>query len=249
MHRSDKTTGAELSDDFFGKFGYRFKDTVLLFEALTHRSYIHYSDDADKSSERLEFLGDSVLGVVISEYLYKTNQDYNEGDLTKSKALLVNETTLSYVGQESGLNELILMSPEEEKSGGRSRPSIISDAVEAVIGAIYLDSGIDDAKRFIHELIVARADEIFADDTQRNFKGELLEYMQHLGQPPPYYEVVSEEGPDHDKIFNVMVRAGKEINGYGSGTSKKEAEQRAAEMALDKIRERDEQMPEDLKSD
>jgi ribonuclease-3 len=187
--------------------------------------------------------------VIIAEHLYKTNPDYNEGDLTKTKALLVNESTLSKVGQESGLNEMILLSPEEEKCGGRFRPSIISDAVEAVIGAIYLDGGISQAWEFISHLIIERADEIFADSTQQNYKGELLEYLQRLGQPPPYYEVVSEEGPDHDKTFNVAVRAGSRIDGMGSGPSKKEAEQRAAEQALEKINLKDEENSEGLKED
>jgi ribonuclease-3 len=241
--------GADLSEKFFRKFNYRFQNDNILLEALTHRSYIHGVEAVGRSSERLEFLGDSVLGLIIAEHLYKTNPDYNEGDLTKTKALLVNECTLSKVGQESGLNEMILLSPEEEKSGGRFRPSIISDAVEAVIGAIYLDGGIGQAWEFISHLIIERADEIFADSTQQNYKGELLEYLQRLGQPPPYYEVVSEEGPDHDKTFNVIVRAGSRIDGMGSGPSKKEAEQRAAEMALEKINLKDDENSEGLKED
>ncbi len=233
---SDSTAEGTLVDTFFRKFRYKFIKSELLFEALTHRSFVHYNDHIEVSSERLEFLGDSVLGVIIAEYLHNTYPDYNEGDLTKSKALLVNETTLSMIGREIGLNDLILMSPEEEKSGGRERNSIISDAMEAVIGAIYLDGGLNRAREYVTRTIVSHADEIFADSNQRNYKGELLEYLQHLGQPPPFYEVVSEEGPDHMKTFNVVVKTFGEISGSGSGQSKKEAEQKAAAEALSEIK-------------
>jgi len=249
LHRSGKRIDANISNEFFNRFEYRFQDEDLILEALTHRSYIHVVDNAHDSSERLEFLGDSVLGLIVAENLFKSHRDFNEGDLTKSKALLVNENALAHVGEDSHLNEMILMSPDEEKSGGRLRPSIISDAVEAVIGALYLDGGIPPARNFIHKLIISRADEFFSDTDQRNFKGELLEYMQHIGQAPPHYDVVSEEGPDHDKVFNIIVKAGKDIDGFGSGMSKKEAEQRAAQQALEKLgladKEKSENPPKD----
>lgn len=230
----------KLVETFLKKFGYKFIKSELLFEALTHRSFIHYNEEIKASSERLEFLGDSVLGVIIAEYLHNKYPDYDEGDLTKTKALLVNETTLSMIGREIELNNLILMSPEEEKSGGRERHSIISDAMEAVIGAIHLDGGLDKAREFVIRTIVSHSEEIFSDSNQRNYKGELLEYLQHLGQPPPYYEVVSEKGPDHMKTFNVVVKTFGEISGSGSGQSKKEAEQKAAAESLARIKSKKE---------
>lgn len=245
--KNRKQAHQELVSDFNKIFGYQFNDTLLLLEALTHRSYIYANDHRLPSNERLEFLGDSILGLVIAEYLYKLHTDYDEGDLTKTKAILVNEITLARVGIESGLNDLILLSPEEEKSGGRERLSIISDAMEAVIGALYLDSGLEAAARFIDDVIISHSDNLLSDSAQRNYKGELLEYLQSRGEDPPYYEVVSEAGPDHEKTFNVVVRTAGEITGSGSGTSKKEAEQHAAaeSMKLLKSREYDETSKED----
>jgi ribonuclease-3 len=230
--RSVSKANRRLATDFHKKFNYKFNNVELLLEALTHRSYIYYNNGIERSSERLEFLGDSVLGLIIAEYMFKSHPDYEEGDLTKYKALLVNETTLSLVAQDSGLNDLVFLSPEEEKSGGRTRSSIVSDSVEAVIGAIYLDGSLKEARKFIYNTIVPHAAEIFADRNQRNYKGELLEYLQHRGQPPPFYDVISEEGPDHDKVFNVAVTAFGKVAGSGSGSSKKEAEQKAAAAAL-----------------
>jgi len=228
-------TEQDIISGFGKKFGYSFNNQQLLIEALTHRSYIYSTDNSVKSNERLEYLGDSVLGLVVAEHLFLSNPEYAEGDLTKTKALLVNETTLSRVAVETGLNDFVLMSPEEEKSGGRERNSIVSDAVEAVIGAIYLDGGLNSATHFIERIILSRSEVILSDTTQVNYKGELLEYMQSLGAEPPYYEVVSEEGPDHEKIFTVVVHTRGEITGTGVGASKKEAEQHAARFSLEKI--------------
>jgi ribonuclease-3 len=197
------------------------------------------------SNERMEYLGDSVLGLVIAEYLFKIHPDYNEGGLTKNKSVLVNEMTLSSVGRECGLNELILMSPDEERAGGRTRNSIVSDTVEAVIAAIYLDAGLDGARRFIKKLIISHAGEILNDSAQRNYKGELLEHLQGIGLEPPRYDVVSEEGPDHQKTFEVVVYTGGKITGSGTGPSKKEAEQIAASQSLKRLL----QKKEDLLSD
>jgi len=247
LGKKQKQAHLELASDFKKKFGYQFINQSLLVEALTHRSYIYANEDNMPSNERLEFLGDSVLGLVVAAYLFKLHADYNEGDLTKTKAILVNEITLSKVGVECGLNELILLSSEEEKSGGRERPSIISDTMEAIIGALYLDNGLQASADFIHRQILSRSAEILSDSAQRNYKGELLEYLQSRGQEPPHYEVVSESGPDHEKIFNVVVRSAGEISGHGTGASKKEAEQHAAAESLKllKSREYDETSKED----
>ncbi len=231
---SNNSTQAEekLNSLFYNKLGYRFKDPGLLVEALTHRSYIRSNNNNLPSNERMEFLGDSILGLLIAEYLFKIFPDDAEGDMTKTKAMLVNEYTLSKAGQDCGLNEFIFLSDDEEKSGGRQRDSIVSDAMEATIGAIYLDGGLRPARKFIMKTIVTHMDEVLADENHYNYKGDLLELLQGRGERTPFYEVVSEKGPDHDKIFKVIVYAGNEVTGVGSGASKKEAEQKAAAKAL-----------------
>lgn len=215
--------------------GHRFSDPTLLELGLCHRSVARSSDKGGASYERLEFLGDSVLGLVISEQLYRDRPGETEGNLTKLKAMLVNETTLAQVGREIGLNAHIRVSPDEERAGGRDRNSIIADAFEAVIGAIYLDAGISPARQFILREIYSRRESIISDLAQRNYKGELLELVQARGNGVPKYDVVSEAGPDHDKTFHVIVTVAGEKVGDGSGQSKKEAEQKAAAMALEQL--------------
>lgn len=215
--------------------GYRFNDLSLLALALTHRSYTNNSELVNESNERMEFLGDSVLGLIIAEQLFADHPDWHEGDLTKMKALLVNEITLAEVGKEIGLNQHIYLSSEEDKSGGAERPSIVSDAMESVMAAIYLDGGINAAKKFILKNIYSRKEMVSADSSQRNYKGELLELIQGSGRGMPRYDVVSETGPDHDKTFNIVVRLNGQDLGRGVGLSKKEAEQKAAAEALEHI--------------
>jgi ribonuclease III len=215
--------------------GYSFSDYSLLALGLSHRSYIRSRPEGGDSYERLEFLGDSVLGLVISEQLYRDLEDESEGSLTKTKAMLVNETTLAQIGREIGLNTYIRLSPEEEKSGGRDRNSIIADAFEAVIGAIYLDGGIGPARDVVLNVIYSRRDSITSDLSQRNYKGDLLELVQARGEGVPKYDVISEAGPDHEKTFHVIVTVAGEKVGDGTGLSKKEAEQKAAAMALERI--------------
>lgn len=234
---SNKSEHAEkkLNNQFYDKLGYRFRNPGLMVMALTHRSFIRSNNSDIPSNERLEFLGDSVLGLLVAEYLFKTCPNDSEGDMTKTKAMLVNENTLSKAGQSCGLNQFIFLSDDEGKSGGRQRNSIVSDAMEATIGAIYLDGGLAAARAFIFRTIINHMDEALADEDQYNYKGDLLELLQGRGERTPYYEVVSETGPDHNKIFKVAVYAGADITGVGSGPSKKEAEQKAAAQALAKL--------------
>lgn len=215
--------------------GYHFRDTRYLLLGLTHRSYARSTNHDTPSNERLEFLGDSVLGLVISDQLYHDNPNESEGVLTKTKAMLVNETTLASIGREIGLNKFIRLSPEEDRAGGRDRASIISDAFEAVIGAIYLDGGIDAARDIVLRFIYTRKDRIVTDSAQRNFKGDLLELIQAKGEGVPRYDVISEAGPDHEKTFHVVVTIGGVKVGEGTGSSKKEAEQKAASQALESL--------------
>jgi ribonuclease-3 len=215
--------------------GYRFTNPNILKHALAHRSCCYNDTGRLSSNERLEFLGDSVLGLAIAELLYKDHPDLREGELTKTKALLVNETTLSAIGEEIGLNRFIVMSPEEDRSGGRYRPSIVSDSFESIMGAVYLDGGAEAARDLVFRLIYNRKKEILSDESQRNFKGELLELVQSRGEGMPQYKVISQEGPDHCKVFEIEVYIGSTRYGTGIGRSKKEAEQKAAAATLEKF--------------
>jgi ribonuclease-3 len=218
------------------KLGYRFFRPELLERALTHRSYVHSSENEGlRANERLEFLGDSVLGMVTSRFLFERFPDKSEGDLTKLKSTLVSEVNLSRTAKSISLGSFLNLSEEEERSGGRERNSIVSDAYEAVIGAVFLDGGLAPAQRMIQNQILKRFAEITSDQTLHNYKGELLEYMQALSLGLPRYEVLEEKGPDHHKRFTIAVSVkGKRI-GQGVGHNKKEAEQKAARMALENI--------------
>ncbi|HOD65971.1 MAG TPA: ribonuclease III [candidate division Zixibacteria bacterium] len=216
--------------------GYHFRCPAVLELALTHRSFAHAADQYHLSNERLEFLGDSVLGLVIAERLYQDNPDLREGELTKRKALLVSEATLAEIGVSTGLNRHLLLAPEEDRSGGRERASIVSDAVESIIGAVFLDGGFEAARDVVIRLVYTREPVIATDASRQNFKGELLELVQSRGQGMPQYDVVAETGPDHEKVFRVEVTLNGQTIGSGSGHSKKEAEQRAAEAALLHVR-------------
>jgi ribonuclease-3 len=208
---------------------YEFKDRDLLKKALTHRSW----EDSGIANERLEFLGDAVLGLVVSRFLFREFPELEEGDLTKMKSGLVNEAVLSRVFAGCGLAKYLYLSPEEEKSGGKSKPSITADAMEAIFGAIFLDSGFENARGAIERLILADLHNFLNDEAFHNYKGELLELVQVDGRGVPHYEVIDEIGPDHGKLFIVSVSVESETIGTGQGTTKKEAEQKAARMALE----------------
>lgn len=218
------------------RLGYGFRNLELLDRALTHRSYIHTPENENlRANERLEFLGDSVLGMVTSRFLFENFPDKNEGDLTKLKSTLVSEANLSRIAKSVSLGKYLNLSGEEEKSGGRERNSIISDAYEAVIGAVFLDGGLAPAEKMVRNQILKKYLEITTDQALYNYKGELLEYMQALGLGLPKYNVLQEKGPDHQKRFIIAVSVkGKKI-GEGMGKNKKEAEQKAARMALENI--------------
>jgi len=218
------------------KLGYRFKNPGLLERALTHRSYIHTPENEDlRANERLEFLGDSVLGMVTSRFLFENFPDKSEGDLTILKSTLVSEANLSRIAKSISLGSYLNLSEEEEKSGGRERNSIVSDAYEAVIGAIFLDGGLAPTEKMIQNQILRKYLEITTDQTLHNYKGELLEYMQALGLGLPRYDVLEEKGPDHEKRFTIAVSVKGKRMGQGMGKNKKEAEQKAARLALENI--------------
>jgi ribonuclease-3 len=233
-------TGGEGSDanakEFAKHIGYRFHQLDLLRQALKHRSYLPQVNERRVSSnERLELLGDAVLGLVVTEALYHRFPDKEEGDITAMKSLLVSRKILARFARQLDLGRFILMSEAEERSGGRTRPSIISDAFEAIIGAIYIDGGLRRATIFVESIILKEIDPILNEEQHRNFKSLLLEYAQSHNLGVPSYAIRSEEGPDHDKIFTVEVRLQSSMVGVGVGNSKKRAEQNAARDALDKL--------------
>jgi ribonuclease-3 len=218
-------------DTFESVLGYVFQDKKILAKALSHRSSVA----GGLANERLEFLGDAVLGLVVSEYLFKRYPEYNEGNLTKVKAALVNEAMLSKVAGKLKLGQFIYLSSEEEKSGGRLKASIIADAMEAVIGAVYLDGGLVPAAAIVKKVLLDDFENLIKDEAMFNFKGEFLERMQGEGRGSPRYEVMEELGPDHIKTFIMSVSVDGVKLGVGQGATKKEAEQKAAKMALESL--------------
>ena len=210
--------------------GYHFHDEKLLRQALTHSSFAnekHLKKHSD--NERLEFLGDAVLEIISSEFLYKEYPDKPEGELTKLRASIVCEPTLALCTKDIALGEYLLLGKGEDQTGGRGRKSILSDALEAVIGAIYLDGGFANAKEFIHKYILTDIEhkKLFYDS-----KTILQEVVQGNYKESLHYELISEEGPDHDKKFSVEARIGDKVIGEGCGHTKKAAEQEAAYQAL-----------------
>jgi len=217
---------------------YQFVDRALLRQALTHRSHAHVTGhERIESNERLEFLGDSVLGMLVNEFLYHEFTGKEEGDLTKIKSLLVCGATLAKVGEKLGLGEHLLLSRSEAGTGGRQRESILADATEAIIGAIYLDAGVDEARRFVRQFILVNVDATLQERVHRNYKSILQESLQARYKVPPRYKVSFTTGPDHARRFTVKVTLKGTVLGVGSGTSKKQAEQRAAESGLARLEE------------
>lgn len=222
--------------EFERQYGVRFRDPGLLKLALTHRSYLSVTGQGPReSNERLEFLGDSVLGLVTSEFLYRRRPDEHEGQLTKIKSLLVSKAILSRRALKMGLGRFVLMSHSEVESGGRQRLSILADAFESVLGAVYLDQGFETAREFIHTHLLDESDAIVADKRHTNYKSHLQEYVQSTFRTHPVYRIRGENGPDHSKYFVVEVMVGRRTLGEGRGHNKKEAEQAAARDALERV--------------
>jgi ribonuclease-3 len=212
------------------RLGVCFKDPSLLLMALTHRSAA--ADCPQHSNERLEFLGDSIVGLVVCEHLFRQFPNHNEGELAKSKAFIVSENSLASAASEMGLQEFVLMSSGESSSGGRLRRSILSDVFEALIGAIYLDSGISTARRVVRKALKTMILQAAADQHRGDYKSSLQERTQALFRLAPLYRVVGEVGEEHDKTFAVEAVLREDVIGSGNGKTKKEAEQSAAHDAL-----------------
>lgn len=212
--------------------GYEFQNVLLLNKALTHKSYVNEKTEAIKNNERFEFLGDSVLDVIVSHFMVKKFQDFSEGLLSKIRAAVVNEACLANLAREVHLGDYLLLGRGEDLSGGRNKNSILANAFEAVAGAIYFDSSMEKA----YEVLLPKLEkEIlqYAETSHfRDFKSELQQFTQTTLNCIPYYKVVKETGPDHEKHFEVVVKTNGEERGRGEGRSKKEAEQAAAHDAL-----------------
>lgn len=216
--------------------GYGFQDEDLLIRALTHSSYAN--EKKTLNNERLEFLGDSVLSVVVSEYIYRQYADINEGKLTQVRANLVCEKSLAEFAKRIRLGKLILLGHGEENSGGRQRASVVSDAFEAMLAAIYLDGGMNVAKTWLLNLIEDDIKSAILKKSTKDFKTRLQELVQKKGSFHTItYTTVEESGEDHNKKFKVAVLVDNKIIEYGEGNSKKEAEQSAAEAVLKKTNE------------
>ena len=211
---------------------YRFHDLALLDTALTHTSYVKGDGRASAHNERLEFLGDAVLELCTSEYLYLRFPDYDEGAMTRLRAQAVCEGALYEVAREYGLGAMLLLGRGEDHSGGREKPSILSDAVEAVIGALYIDGGMEVAKGFIMRFVHNSVADAMAGRLIKDHKTMLQEYVQkrHMGQI--VYELTCSSGPDHNKTFTMRVLVAGETAGIGEGRTKQEAGQQAARAAL-----------------
>jgi ribonuclease III len=233
---ADKVVEAQAVEAVQHKLRYDFQDTALLAKALVHRSHTHtIKVGRIESNERLEFLGDSVLGLIVNAYLYRHHPDREEGDLTKMKSKLVCGESLSRVAMRLDLGDHILMSRGEASSGGRRRASILADAVEAILGAVYLDGGLTAASDVLELWLLDDADSFMSEQSLANDKSRLQEIVQAHHKSPPAYRLVDASGPDHARTFTVEVLFGDQVLGRGSGPSKKRAEQSAATEAMRRL--------------
>ncbi len=221
---------------FAKKLGLSFNNLNLLAEALTHRSYLNeHRDHVGKHNERLEFLGDAVLELAVTTFLFKKFPAAPEGELTSYRAALVNTVSLAESASALGVNEFLLLSKGESRDKGRARDVILADALEAIIGAAYLDQGFEAAEAFIAQNLYGKIDEVIAKRSYQDAKSRFQEAAQEKRGITPAYKTLSEEGPDHAKLFTVGVFIGAEEIAQGEGQSKQEAEQSAAEAGLDKM--------------
>lgn len=213
--------------------GYQFNNTNNLKEAITHRSFANeHRNHQMKDNERLEFLGDAILDLIISKYLFDKYPVMPEGDLSKVRASIVCEGSLAKTARNIDLGAFILLGKGEEMTGGRTRNSILADAFEAVTGAIFVDGAFEDVVKFLQTTLIENVDSLSVEDLYTDYKTILQEDIQKESMQPLHYEVVDEKGPDHDKDFYVAVYHGELCLGKGIGKSKKEAEQQAAKTAL-----------------
>ncbi len=238
MNENAEETLSPLSlRDLQEALGYSFKNEALLSQALTHRSFVNENEEGRlRNNESLEFLGDAVLGFLISARIFKYYPDLTEGELSKIKAYLVSAANLVRLAEDIRLGDFVRLSRGEEKTGGRKKRAIIVDAYEAIIGAIYLDGGVEAASHFVGRQVDSFLEELdLGQLTYGDFKSALQEQLHNLGRPEPIYRVVKEIGPDHRKTFVVQVVIQDEVVAESTGRTKKEAQQSAARLALENL--------------
>jgi len=216
--------------------GYNFKDKSLIIEALTHKSFTNENPEISSSfNERLEFLGDAVLGLIVSEYLFCSYPEYSEAQLSKIKAYAVQENTLVKIATILDIGSYLLLGKGEEASGGRKKPSLLANALEAILAAVYLDGGLKEAEAFALKFLKDKIERVISKNLLFDFRTSFQEIVQERYGTLPRYIVHKETGPEHIKTFEVEVFIGDELYGKGKGRSKKEASQRAAEEGLKKL--------------
>jgi ribonuclease III len=220
---------------FQGHAKIRFRKAEFLNQAFTHRSFANELGENTENNERLEFLGDSVLGLVVAELLYKMLPDQPEGELARVKSFVVSEASLSEISRGLRVDNFILVGKGEEYSGGRSKKTILADCLEAIIGAYYLDSGFPAAEKFIRAMLVPEINKVLENRHAKDYKTLLQELVQKRMKTYPKYRVVQKTGPDHDKTFWIEVHVGDRSFGAGKGKNKKEAEQEAARLAYEAL--------------
>ena len=241
--REEERNSQYISDIFTPKkfkqleslIGVPINNSSFYIQALMHRSYLEQNEEYDVSNERLEFLGDSVLSLVVAEYLFDAFSDKDEGFLTKVRAKIVNRLALADAAEKINLVEFLLVSKNISNTFANGSKTILSDALEALIGAVYLDNGLDSAKTFIQKILIQPnlKEGLYLID--ENYKSQLLEFAQANKMENPSYVVIKEEGPQHNRIFTVKVVIGDSDYGFGKGKNKKSAEQKAAQAALEKL--------------
>jgi len=213
--------------------GIRFRELEFLNQAFTHRSFANELGESTENNERLEFLGDSVLGLAVSEYLHESLPDQPEGELARIKSFVVSEASLSEIARKLRVDNYILIGRGEEYSGGRSKKAILADCLEAIIGAYYLDSGFQQSRLFVYRMLIPEINKVLENKHAKDYKTLLQEYVQKRMKTYPKYKVVQKTGPDHDKTFWIEVHVGDRSFGAGKGKNKKEAEQEAARIAYE----------------
>jgi len=220
---------------FQEKISVSFKSFDLLNQAFLHRSVANENLQCKGNNERLEFLGDAVLGMAVATYLYESLENLQEGDLAQIKSVVVSESILSKIALKIGIDECLVLGKGEEMSGGRQKKALLADAMEAVIGAYYLDSGYDKAEKLVLSLIIPEILEVIEKKHTKDAKTQLQEFVQKKYKICPKYELCSISGPDHDKTFEVLVRIGNKVFGPEKGKNKKSAEQSVASLALKEL--------------
>lgn len=219
-------------EELESRLGYKFNDQTLLFRAITHSSYANENKDVGGDNEKLEFLGDSVLGLVITHLVMEEFPHSSEGKLSQLRTSIINEEALARISREIDFGQYILLGKGEESSQGREKKSILADCLEAVLGAIYLDGGFGEVFNLVKTYFYPLIQEIKMNGFKKDYKSELQKYMQNMFREAPKYLLNNEIGPEHDKIFDVEVFFRNNVLARGVGKSKKEAEQKAAEEAL-----------------